>query len=44
MASDGRRGRNKVRLFRGRVSIAKVNLDVNAGGISKGRFGNPGKK
>ena len=44
MARNGRGRRYQVRLFRGRVSIAKVDLDVDASRVAERRFGDPSKK
>ncbi len=44
MGGDGRWWRDEIGLFRGRVALAEVDLDVYARGIAEGRFGDPGEQ
>lgn len=44
MARNGRGRSYEVRLLRGRVAIAEVDLDVDARRVAERRFGNPGEE
>lgn len=44
MARNGRGWSYEVRLLRGRVAIAEVDLDVDARRVAEGCLGNPGEK